>query len=366
MPGAPGIGFDGTNYLVVTYRQTGSPEGIIGILLTPEGRILDEFAIAAYNGQFPNPSVAFDGTNYLVVFSDWGVIKGVRVSAAGSVIDSNGGFQISTGTSSYGPEVKFDGAQYLVVWQQYNGSYDIYGSLITPDAQVSSKFPISTAAGDQWSPALDFDGTNYFAVWVDFRNRTAPDYYSDIYGTRISTSGDILDPQGIPIATAETYQDYPKIAFDGSNYLVVWSDIGQTGNSPPIANIFGKRIRPDGTLMDGDPETNGIEINTIQLGKSYLTLAFDGQDYVVAWIVGAYPNDPPAGIYGARVTPSGILVDGPADSIGLLFYGLPPESSLLVHPTIVSNGTNSLLAWVVNIEVQAATKRLEGLFIYPY
>ncbi len=72
---------------------------------------------------------------------------------------------------------------------------------------------------DQTSPSVAFDGTNYLVVWHDGRGDIG-----NIYGARVDPSGHLLDPAGFAISTAEERQLYPSVAFDGTNYLVVWED----------------------------------------------------------------------------------------------------------------------------------------------
>ena len=127
-----------------------------------------------------------------------------------------------------------------------------------------------------------FDGTNYLVVWTDYR-QGAP----KVYGARVSPGGTVLGQDGFAISAAGG--SGPAVAFDGTNYLVVWSDQG---------SIVGARVDPGGAVLD----PGGIPISTGLGVESYPTLAFDGTNYLVAWSNGS-------GVYGARVSPSGTVLD---------------------------------------------------------
>jgi len=130
------------------------------------------------------------------------------------------------------------------VWSDgRSGSSDIYGARITPQGTVldTQGFVISQAANGQESPTLAFDGANYLAVWSDGRSGS-----SDIYGARITPQGTVLDTQGFVISRAADYQWYPALAFHGANYLVVWMDSRHGSDY----DIYGARVRPDGAVFD--------------------------------------------------------------------------------------------------------------------
>ncbi|GAH36174.1 unnamed protein product, partial [marine sediment metagenome] len=187
------------------------------------------------------PSVAFNGINYLVVWEDLRNlaltdIYGARVTQSGIVLDPDG-IAISTVTNwQESPSVACDGTNYLVVWEDWrSGSHppDIYGARVNQSGVVldTAAIVISTTGNEQHSPSVAFDGTNYLVVWHDCRSGL----YPDIYGTRVNQSGVFLDPIGIAISTETNSQASPSVAFDGINYLVVWMD----NRNGSFSDIYG-------------------------------------------------------------------------------------------------------------------------------
>ena len=296
----PGIAFDGTNYLVVWSDWRNSSYDIYGVRVSADGNVLDPggIAISAAPGFQTDPCAAFDGTNYLVVWEDTrsgGLTPhtyGARVSVGGTVLDP-GGIAISSSTKDESfPVVAFDGTNYLVVWQEtiVNSPAVIRGARVSTDGVVldPAGIIISASTTSRWYPGVAFDGTNYLVVWSDWRN-----YNYDAYATRVSTVGVVLDPGGIAVSTNAAEQYAPAVAFDGWNYLVVWADY-RNGS----AYMYGARVTVAGAVLD----TAGIAISTAGGGMGYPVVAFDGMDYRVVWA--DYRNGS-ADIYGARVDPEG-------------------------------------------------------------
>ncbi|MEO0068994.1 MAG: T9SS type A sorting domain-containing protein [candidate division WOR-3 bacterium] len=302
---APAVAFDGSNYLVVweDYRKG---YAIYGARVTPAGVVLDPQGIPISSDSLWRyaPAVAFDGTNYFVVWSDMRNgdydIYGARVTPAGVVLDPDG-IAIATGEyDQYVPSIAFDGTNYLVAWSDYRNGYesDIYGARVTPAGVVldTSGIAVSTAPNGQYAPAIGFDGTNYLIVWSDYRSGE----WGDIYGARVTTAGSVLEPQGIRIAIAENEQWSPRVAYDGTNYLVVFQD-DRDGDF--IWDVYGTRVRPDGVALDSE----GIAISTAEFDQIEPRVAFDGTNYLVVWT--DYRNEWGSDIYGARVTPAGVVLD---------------------------------------------------------
>ncbi len=328
---SPSIAFDGTNYLIVwhdTRCGTGYSD-IYGTRVSPAGTVLDPvgIAISTAGGSQAFPSVAFNGINYFVVWGNCGAIYGARVSPAGTVLDTAG---IAISTTAYEqelPSVAFDGINYLVVWLNQD-HWNIYGARVNPMGTVldTAGIAISTAANDQKSPSVAFDGTNYLVVWEDTRSGSS----SDIYGTRVSPAGTVLDTAGIVISTAANGQYSSSVAFDGTNYLVVWDD-QRSGSS---SDIYGARVSPAGTVLD----PAGIAISTAAYYQWSPSVAFDGTNYLVGWHDNRNVSYPGTDIYGARVSPTGTVLD-PA---GIAISTAANNQSL---SSVAFDGTNYLVVW---------------------
>ena len=304
----PAVAFNGTNYLVVwtDFHSNLSHWDIYGSRVDQSGATLDSIAIPVCDAQSNQlwPTVASGNADYLVVWHDYRAgssyadIYATRVNQSGVVLDSTS-IAVSTGADAeYYPTVAFDGTNYLVVWGDERNSWrdDIYGTRISSAGVIldSAGIPISTAQNDQYLPSITFDGTNYFVVWTDNRSSSS----EDIYGTRVNLNGQVLDTAGIVIAYAVGDQSYPSVAFDGVNYLVVWQDL-RSGN---YCDIYGARVNQSGVVFDW------IAITSDTNDQYYPSVAFNGTDYIVVWqnysrTSGFYD------ILGAKVNVSGIVVD---------------------------------------------------------
>jgi hypothetical protein len=305
----PAIAFDGTNYLVAWMDDrlgTHTSYEIYAARVSPGGVVLDPNGIfisapLSPSGAIERPALAFDGTNYLIVWrddrSEPSDIYGARVSPAGVVLDPGGIPIAGDAVWADWPAVAFDGTNYLVVWGGLADS-DIHGARVSPGGVVldPSAIPISTAPDLQYAPAIAFDGTNYLAAWADFRTHCC-----DVYGARVSSGGAVLDPSGIPISTGANLENtFPALAFDGTNYLVAWND---NRSDPAGRDIYGARMSPAGTVLD----PSGIPISVAASYQEFPALAFDGANYFVAW--GDWRLNPNADIYGARMSTAGAVLD---------------------------------------------------------
>ncbi|MFT3764548.1 MAG: hypothetical protein QM820_03380 [Minicystis sp.] len=196
------------------------------------------------------PSVAWDGTNWLVVWNDgrqsgYYYVIGTRVTTSGTILDPGGITITSTmGTSSSKPVVAFDGTNYLVAWEGYdpvNFLGGIYGARVAQTGVVLTGSPFAiTTSGTSTAPAIAFNGTEYLVVY------TRGSSTSDIYQTRVTMAGTVPNPNGTVISNAADKQSAPAVAWDGTNYFVVWQDRRSTFSY----DIYGTRLSSAGAVLD--------------------------------------------------------------------------------------------------------------------
>jgi hypothetical protein len=192
----------------------------------PESWLSSDCFSGGAQGTQTTSSVAFDGTNFLVVWEDERIntqrdIFGARVSPQGTILDPVG-FPICTSPSvQSNVNVAWGGQNYLVVWQDWrNVNWSVYGARVTPDGNVLDPDGFFIAGGSEWAeyPSVASDGINFFVVWSYYKSEIS----YDIYGTRVTPEGEVLDSGGILICETPQFEYCPSIAYNGSIFLVTW------------------------------------------------------------------------------------------------------------------------------------------------
>jgi hypothetical protein len=163
-------------------------------------------------------------------------IHGRRVHADGQPAGRS--FAItSTANSSSKPAITSDGRSWFVVWESYE--LEIATTPVTADGTVvdPNGIQVTTAAHLQAEPAIAFDGRDVVIAWSNHRY----DLDGDIYAARLTTSGELLDPKGIPVSTGAQREVEPAIASAGGTSFIVWED-----NRARLTkdDIYGARLRP--------------------------------------------------------------------------------------------------------------------------
>ena len=210
-------------------------------------------------------------------------------------------FKITSEGENFSPAIASNGEDlFLIVYYRKNTKdFDIYGTRVTIEGEVLDPqgIPISTAPGDQMFPSVTWNGENFFVVWQDKRSEKR----WDIYGARVTSEGEVLEPDGIPIAIGKSILDQvsPTICFGGGIILVAWH--GKRNSK--IWNIYFRRLSKNGEILDQKP----ILLNPSSRDQISPYVVFNGENFFIVW------QDKRNGkfwdIYGARVTREADILD---------------------------------------------------------
>jgi hypothetical protein len=362
-PGSPALATDGQNYLAVSANST----AMKGVIFDTQGTHLHDVVLASG----ASPVAGYDGSNYWVIYSDAlaSACLAQRVTPAGAVVDATPINLVTVGsgyTSITSKGFGFGKTNGLLAYSIYNNmsnQHELHGVLVKPDSTVSAPFSIATDPSTHLHPSVAFDGTNFLVVWEQQLSIVPP--VGNIYGVLVSDTGSLIDVP-FPISTAANGQYSPRVAFDGTNYLVVWLDLrNQAG--VPYPDLYGMRVTTAGTLLDGDAVTGGFPISSGGTQQRYSpSVAFTGAEYLTAWSYLGYASTGSPGVQVARVSTSGTLPSG-AD-MAITVSGPPNEATVsqYVYPVIAAGPQHAAIVWLDNTEPLESQKSFLGTSVFPF
>ncbi len=224
----------------------------------------------------------------------------------------------------------FDGTNFLLVWADVrSGAPDIYGARIslTGELRDPGAFPISTAPDEQSVPDVAFNGTSFLVTWNDHR---AGDAWH-IYAARVSTTGTVLDPNGLVLSGGPTgtQKFVPSVDCVGAECLVIWSE-----RRPNTSwDILGVTVNALGVVTSAGDQV----ISTVSQGQFVPELTREGTGFFAAWSDQRSAAD--FGIYGTPVTRLGQPAAAAGTALGLR------ENSTYERPALAWDGANTWVAW---------------------
>jgi hypothetical protein len=271
--------------------------------------VLDSIVITSDTTVKALPSVAYGAGVYLVSWTDnrtqFPDIYCARLLPDGTVLDV-GGFPVHSDSAyQMGSNISFADSNFFVVWSSFQGSdFNLHGARVSPGGVVLDTIPIAVSEGSvsKFRPGIAFDGSNYLVLWDD-SHLNPPEY--DQWAARITRQGVILDTNGIPIDTSSSNQYNNDLGFLDQSYLACWSDFG-SGE----ADLYARRISMDGSWID----TVAIAVCTATGHQETPSVFQDAEKFIVAWkdgrsgvsnadLYAAFVDSAPAGL--AEVRPRG-------------------------------------------------------------
>ncbi|HVS09742.1 MAG TPA: hypothetical protein VMS76_07690 [Planctomycetota bacterium] len=226
----------------IEYR-TVSATGGLGPIVQASGSVTYGF----------DPSVAWNGNGFTLAWTSGlfppTTLRYARISAAGALLDPGGlphgqgaapSFQV---ISSLG-----DGnAQLAWIDKPTTPPHvgDVFGTRLTPSGPDPA-VALSTSVPRQGSPDVAAGGPGYLAVFTSERAGAV-----SILAQRLNPLGTAIDLQPVELG-AGTGLGHPRVAWNGSSFLVVWQD--EIDPSFPTDDIvLARRVGADGSLLDPAP-----------------------------------------------------------------------------------------------------------------
>lgn len=166
---------------------------------------------------------------------------------------------------------------------------------VTSQCDTIGSFPICNRADAQFGPTIAFNGNDYMVVWSD---RRFTGTYFWITAARVTRQGVVLDT-GYCIGSADDHNEfYPDIAFDGNRCLAVWY---RSAFAP--YGIFGRFIN-----NMAQPEDSVVMISSANTSLyNFPKIDFDRSNYLVVW-ADQRPGETDYDIFCQLISPQGRLV----------------------------------------------------------
>jgi len=294
-----------------------------------------------------SPSCASDGENFLVSFnsyrcdSTYGDIFVARISANGEVLDTNG-FSVCLASGDQGrSRVSYGGGNFVVLWEDQRNfdstGYDIYVSRITPSGVVLDPDGkrITSFSYQEKAPGLTWDGENFFAIW----EAGTFGVNWDIYGAHIDTLGEVLDSAPFVVSTACDAQFFGKSSWSGSSYLAIWEE---------NHDLYGKRTDHLGNRLD----SVSIPICLASEDQKLPSVAWGKESFLAVWEDFRNFN---FDIYGTRIDSGGEVLD--VSSLAIWADSATDQR----HPAVASDGENYLVIWKEVLDSTGEVYDIEGV-----
>ena len=179
--------------------------------------------------------------------------------------------------------------------------------------------PLVLSPRHQQNPDMAAAANNVrLAAWSEYIGR---DRRMSIVAARIDAAGATLDADGIDLGASTYDPTYPKVASNGTDWLVAWID-GTT--------IYARRVSQGGQLLDSGP----IFVGDSAYFEENLSVAWDGSNYVIAYLKGYWFHGVHVAATAVRVTAEGQMLGAIAltevRELGSISIGAGAGGSLVV------------------------------------
>jgi hypothetical protein len=252
-----------------------------------------------------------------------------RVTPAGAPVDGTG---LRLRESIYDQKhsaMATDGERFFVAWTEGDPSYVpqvLYGAVVSFSGSPSvSVTQLATDAGGESDIAVAWNGQTFTIVY----QRTRPHSF-DLAALRVDRSGNVVDPDPIPLTPARVGDENPRLSWNGNDYLLVWQrwydpftyfgEHCSPPEPPPLpAELFAQRFSASFTPISAEiPLAITTNKDDYLLDVQDHDVSFSGGIWLVVWL------DKAKGFtMYARIDASGSRLDPLNGSALSVFYDAP-------------------------------------------
>jgi hypothetical protein len=335
---------------------SGNVGSLNGCRITASGTVQDPNSIVIESNigtAEAKPSVVWDGSRWAVAYNSeyyaptntYGQhdIYLKRVAFSNGAVSPSAPIRVTTAGShqtdpALAPGTTSGAVQ--VVWDDARIEQDIYGAQVASNATVgSNERAVSLAAPRQNTPRMASGGNVVLTV---FERHIAGS--SHIYAQRLDSSGNAIDAQPFQLsANTNAANSSPSVAFNGTNFFAVWHQPQTDEFGNIIRRVYGRRVAPNGTIVDGAPflVMEGETADVAALGADFLVVAIRR--------VGRQVRN----VESVRVSGAGAVLG--AQSILLGNYNFAPRVAAL--------GNRWLVVWEYHSRHDASTSWIRASFV---
>ena len=176
---------------------------------------------------------------------------------------------------------------------------------VSQRAWLAGDAQVGAATGDQSTARVARGGDGFLVAWSDRRASLAcagPESGVDVFAVRLAANGQRVDATPILLGTAAGDDASPRVAWNGSNWLVTWTSQAPYASQFSTA-IVGRRVSPAGVALDPAPFFVLGEPSTLVASHA---LDSDGSQWVA--ITGGSTSGM-SGVLAARISAQGVVLD---------------------------------------------------------
>jgi hypothetical protein len=316
----PSLVWNGSNFFGIWLDvRDGSPHTLMGARFAGDGTQLDKPGIAIGNAVFSNaqPALAWNGASHLVAWQEATGTAPLTTGLFFVLLGPDGQRQgtpvhLPIANPSTHPVAVAAGANFLIAWTE---DANVRRSMIkavrvSPAGVVLDASPIVVTGtpSEKMDLALASNGTDFFLVWGSL----APSFASKLQGARITAHGLIAPVGEINIAALPAADlPAPRVAWTGTHYLVAWTDNRLSELHPFVArvNADGVVLDPEGTAAITTPGRDQIVRGLVPEPGGARLLYWEGSHKVMVGDVQGY-HGVHVDLAGRAGSPSPVAIAG--------------------------------------------------------